>query len=149
MPKSSKKHPLQKLHVKLLKSSVKHVDEALEKPRSVNRYEIRGGLGFEGRLYIAPPSQSPPTWLAFVQTGIDETLRELTNRSNAAVLVIRRNKRIFAFTFGHGRHLIRSSALVPDFGLKTALNALQYDSLRSMDSFIHYRRTNRTYKSTG
>lgn len=132
----AKDFPLQKLHVRLLKPSVRRVDEALENSQKVNRYEIRSGLGFDGRLYIAPPKQKSPSWFTFVKTGIVEQIRELTNRSNAAILVIRRNNRIFAFTFGHGRHLIRPSALVADFGLKTALNALQYDSLLSLDSFV-------------
>ncbi len=130
-----KEKPLQRLHVQLLKSGVQRIDEVLEDGVDVNRYEIRGDFNFDGRLYVAPPNQTPPSWLTFVQTGIRGQLQELTNRTNAAVLVLRRKTRIFAFTFGHGRHLLRASALVPDFGLKTALNALQHDSLRSLDSF--------------
>ncbi len=128
--------PLQKLHVRLLKPSVKRVDQALEDTRSVNRYEFRGGFDFDGRLYVALPNQASPPWLAFVQTGIREKLQELTNRTNAAVLVIRHGDRVFAFTFGHGRYLLKSSVLVPDFGLKTVLNAVQHNSLRSLDSFV-------------
>jgi uncharacterized protein (TIGR04141 family) len=127
--------PLQRLHVRLLKPDISRVDAALEDPRGLNSYEIRDGLGFSGRLYVAPPNQAPPPWLEFVQTGIVQRLQELTNRTNAAVLLARRGQRIFAFTFGHGRHLLRTAALVPDFGLKAALNGLQHDSLRSVDSF--------------
>ncbi len=127
--------PLQKLHVRLLKSSVRRVDAAIDDARSLNTYELKSGLGFEGRLYVAPPKQGPPDWLRFVQTGIEDELEEITNRSNAAVLVIRRKTRIFAFTFGHGGHRLRADVLEPDFGLKTALNGLRHDSLRSLDSF--------------
>jgi uncharacterized protein (TIGR04141 family) len=70
-----------------------------------------------------------------VDTGIEGELKEITNRTNAAVLLIRRNRRVFAFTFGHGRHLLSEKALLPDFGLKAALNTLRHDSLRSVDSF--------------
>lgn len=127
--------PIQKFHVRLLKKDVNQVDNALEDGKSVRRYQLKHGLGFNGALYIAPPNQSPPPWLEFVQTGTRETLRELSNRSNAAVLLIRRRGRIFAFTFGHGRHLIKQSVFEPDFGLRTALNGLQHDSLRSLDTF--------------
>lgn len=127
--------PLQKLHVRLLKSSCRRVDAAVENKKSLNSYELKSGLGFEGRLYVSPPNQGPPTWLKFVQTGIEDQLKEITNRTNAAVLVIRRKARILAFTFGHGRHLLDENALEPDFGLKAALNALRHDSLRSIDSF--------------
>lgn len=133
MPESTP--PLQNLHVKLLKPSVVSFDTAIESPKSLAQYTLRKGLGFTGRLYIAKPSQSPPKWLEFVQTGVPEQLRELTNRTNAAVLLIKHAKRIFAFTFGHGRHLIQEQFTVPDFGLKTSLNALKHDSLRSLDTF--------------
>lgn len=127
--------PLQPLHVRLLKSSVRRVDAALEDKQPLRSYELKSGLGFNGRLFVSPPNQAPPKWLRFVETGTKDELREMTNRTNAAVLVIRRRRRIFAFTFGHGRHLLREGALEPDFGLKAALNALRPDSLRSIDSF--------------
>jgi uncharacterized protein (TIGR04141 family) len=127
--------PLQKLHVTLLKPTAKGLDEAIEDPTSLAQYTLKKGLPFSGRLYVARPSQSPPAWLAFVQTGVTDQLRELLNRTNAAVLLLRDSSRIFAFTFGHGRHLLKDEAAVPDFGIKTSLNALKHDSLRSMDTF--------------
>jgi uncharacterized protein (TIGR04141 family) len=127
--------PLQKLHARLLKGSVRRADAALEGRQSLNSYKLKSGLGFDGILYVSPPNQGPPNWLKFVRTGIEEELKEITNRTNAAVLVIRRKKRIFAFTFGHGRHLLKEGALEPDFGLKAALNGLRHDYLRSIDSF--------------
>lgn len=127
--------PLQKLRVRLVKSSVRRVDAVLEDAGSLNSYELRSGLGFDGRLYVAPPAQGPPDWLRFVETGIRDELKEITNRTNAAVLVIRRKKRILALTFGHGWRLLREDMLEPDFGLKTALNGLRHDGLRSLDSF--------------
>lgn len=40
-----------------------------------------------------------------------------------------------AFTFGYGRFLIDTKYFVYDFGIKTALNTLKHDSLRSVDLF--------------
>jgi uncharacterized protein (TIGR04141 family) len=127
--------PLQHLHVKLLKAAVVDFDTAVENPASLTRYTLRRGLRFTGRLYVAKPSKSPPPWLEFVQTGVPEELRELTNSTNAAVLLVKCADRIFALTFGHGRHLLQEEFTVPDFGLKTSLNALKHDSLRSLDTF--------------
>ena len=126
---------LQKLHVRLLKPAFHASDAALEDTISLSVYDFRSGLGFSGRLYVSPPNQGPPRWLKFVNTGIEGKLKEITNRTNAAVLLVKRNKRVFAITFGHGRHLLNEKALEPDFGLKGALNALRHDSLRSIDSF--------------
>jgi uncharacterized protein (TIGR04141 family) len=127
--------PLQKLHVRLLKASVRRVDHALEDADELTWYDLKAGLGFDGRLYVAPPKQGPPAWLRFVQTGIQGRLAEVTNRTNAAVLLIRRARRIFAFTFGYGWRFLREDLLEPDFGLKAALNGVQHDSLQSLDSF--------------
>ena len=49
--------------------------------------------------------------------------------------MIKRKNRIFAFTFGHGWHFLKEEKLVHNFGFRAALNALQYDSIRSLDSF--------------
>jgi len=132
---ATKQPPLQKLHVKLLKPTIKGLDRAIERPTDLAQYRLKKSLTITGRLYVARPSQSPPKWLAFVQTGVQEHLRELLNRTNAAVLLVRHSSRVFAFTFGHGRHLLKDEFTVPDFGLKTSLNALKPDSLRSMDTF--------------
>lgn len=130
-----KDKPLQTLHIRLIKPTVRRIDEVLDDDANATSYEIRRGFDFSGKLYVEEPGQAMPPWLTFVQTGIRAQLPEMTNRTNAAVLVIQKGERIFAFTFGHGRYLLRPSILVPDFGLKTALNALQHDSLRSLDSF--------------
>jgi uncharacterized protein (TIGR04141 family) len=126
---------LQKLHVRLLKMGFHKPELALEDTRKLSVYDLREGLGFTGRLYVSPPNQGPPRWLKFVNTGVEGEVKELTNRTNAAVLLIHRNKRAFAITFGHGRHLLNEAALESDFGLKAALNSLRHDSLRSVDSF--------------
>ncbi|WP_168409232.1 TIGR04141 family sporadically distributed protein, partial [Erwinia amylovora] len=40
-----------------------------------------------------------------------------------------------AITFGYGRSLLEQSYFVSDFGIKSALNMLKPDSLRSVDTF--------------
>ncbi len=62
--------PLQRLHVRLLKRDITRIDHALDDPQDLHRYELKGGLGFDGRLYLSPPNQGPPPWLEFVQTGL-------------------------------------------------------------------------------
>jgi uncharacterized protein (TIGR04141 family) len=126
---------LQKLHVRLLKPTFHACDAALEDTASLSVYDFRSGLGFSGRLYVSIPNQGPPRWVKFVNTGIEGKLKEITNQTKAAVLLVKRNKRVFAITFGHGRHLLNEKALEPDFGLKGALNALRPYSLRSIESF--------------
>jgi len=125
---------LQKLHIRLVKPSVHRMDQALENASTLQKFQLRRGFPFEGRLYLAPPAQGAPRWLEFVETGIEGPIGRLTNRTNAAVLMIRVVERVFAITFGFGRHQLRESLLVPDFGLRTALNSLAHSSLRSLDT---------------
>lgn len=58
---------------------------------------------------------------------------ELVNRSSSAVLLIRIDGNVLAFTFGYGRFLLNTWRFEQDFGLKTALNTLDHQSLRSID----------------
>lgn len=132
------KPPLQKLHVRLLKEDARQMGEALDLEDGVKlkEYKLKSSLNFSGKLYVSVPKQSVPRWFAFVETGTEGELDDLKNRTNAAVLMIKRSARIFALTFGHGRHLIKQSAIVSDFGLKVALNGLEHNNLRSLDSVV-------------
>lgn len=127
-----KSPPLVTLRVQLMKADVREFEDALEeRPRT--EYRLVKELDFDGRLYIAEPSGRIPEWFEFVQAGIDQDLPDLATRSTAAVLLIRCQERVFAYTFGYGRHHIRSVAVEPDFGLITTLNALEPTSIRSVD----------------
>lgn len=59
----------------------------------------------------------------------------MTNKSSSAVLLVRDQDTIIAFTFGYGRSLIDTKYFVQDFGIKTALNTLKHDSLRSVELY--------------
>jgi uncharacterized protein (TIGR04141 family) len=127
-------HPIQKLHIRLIKPIITNFEDTLEEPDKLQSFDLMQGFPFEGRLYLAKPIIGSPPWLEFVQTGIEDTIRRLTNRSNAAILFIRSVHHIFAITFGFGRHQLRENVLIPDFGIRTALNSVEHSSLRSMDS---------------
>lgn len=126
--------PIQRLQVRLARPSVKRFDDLLAPTASTDTYPMKRGLGLAGVVHVAKPSQSPPDWVKFVRTAIEDQLASLTNRSNGALLLLRVDKRIFAFAFGQGRHLIKDELLVPDFGLITALNGLDASTLRGIDA---------------
>jgi uncharacterized protein (TIGR04141 family) len=128
--------PLQRLHVMMLKPSVSKIDEALRKTKGLQRFEISGGMNFSGALFVARPSQATPPWLQFVQTGVIGDIGMLKNRTNSSVLLVAKDASVFAMTFGHGRYLLNQDQIVEDFGLRVALNGLQKDSLRSIDSLL-------------
>ncbi|MGD8119469.1 TIGR04141 family sporadically distributed protein [Vibrio sp. TRT 2004] len=110
-------------------------DDYLKGSSQVNAYEIDGKHEIEGKLFVKIPTEKKPKWSVFTEDITGVTLDELSNRSSSAVLIIKTAKATMAFTFGYGRFLIDTKYFVHDFGIKTALNTLNHDSLRSVDLF--------------
>lgn len=101
----------------------------------VNAYELDTKHELEGKLFVKIPTEKKPKWSGFTESITGAPLDELANRSSSAVLIIKTAKATMAFTFGYGRFLIDTKHFVHDFGIKTALNTLNHDSLRSVDLF--------------
>lgn len=101
----------------------------------VNSYELDSEYELEGKLFVKIPTEKKPKWSVFTEDITGISLDELANRSSSAVLIIKTPKATIAFTFGYGRFLIDTKYFVQDFGIKTALNTLDHDSLRSVDLF--------------
>ncbi|MAD70475.1 MAG: hypothetical protein CL538_08250 [Alcanivorax sp.] len=99
----------------------------------VNAYDLDKNYGLEGKLFVKVPEEKKPKWSSFAESITGVPLNELANRSSAAVLIIKTATSTMAFTFGYGRFLVDAKYFVHDFGIKTALNTLNHDSLRSID----------------
>jgi uncharacterized protein (TIGR04141 family) len=115
-------------------ASLKTVDY-LEGSSQVNAYEIDSKHDLDGKLFVKIPTEKKPKWSSFTENIAGVSLDELANRSSSAVLIIKTAMATMAFTFGYGRFLIDTKYFVHDFGIKTALNTLNHDSLRSVDLF--------------
>lgn len=95
--------------------------------------EISEQHGFEGILYIKITQEKRPHWASLADAIVDREIDQLSNKSSSAVLLIRVNSKVLAFTFGYGRFLLNPGYFEQDFGLKTALNTLNHQSLRSVE----------------
>lgn len=84
---------------------------------------------------MRPPLTTTPRWLSFVESGVDAPLDRLNNKHSDALLFITVDDRIFVFAFGFGRALLSDDACEADFGLRTAINSIDADSLHSIDTF--------------
>ncbi|CAI1529025.1 TPA: TIGR04141 family sporadically distributed protein [Serratia fonticola] len=107
----------------------------LKESSQVNTYKLDKKHDIKGMLFVKIPEEKNPIWKEFTESVVGSTLDELANRSSSAVLIIKTKKATIAFTFGYGRFLIDTKYFVHDFGIKTALNTLNHDSLRSVDLF--------------
>jgi len=134
---SDEKKPYLFLNSFLVKDEYKdlNVSEFLKSTAQVSSYDIDTQHELEGRLFVKNSAEKKPKWATFAEevTGVD--LDELSNRSSSALLIIKTPENTMAFTFGYGRFLLDTKYFVHDFGIKTALNTLKHDSLRSVDLF--------------
>ena len=74
---------------------------------------------------------------------------ELENKSTDIIVLNEINNKKFIITHGHGRFLINPLAIVYDFGLKTALNVIDENKIKSADLFTPSEIALRTRKQSG
>ncbi|EGQ8047864.1 hypothetical protein HAR85_004706 [Vibrio parahaemolyticus] len=131
----SGKVPYQHLNVFLVKDEYKALPlhKFLKANANFNTYELKQSLDISGKFFVREQSDSKPKWTKFAESLTGTTIEELYNRTSSAVLVVKSTNATMAFTFGYGRHMLDTSYFVSDFGIKTALNTLNHDSLRSVD----------------
>jgi uncharacterized protein (TIGR04141 family) len=85
-------------------------------------------------LFVSSTPPHPPTWLWFLNPHVTGDLTGLYAASSSAVLFVEASGRVFAVTFGQGRHLLNGEAFESDFGLKVVLNTVAPDQLKSVDA---------------
>ena len=118
--------PTQSLTIYLLKASVKNFSDALC-PNSCSDYVVGPGT-----LFVQNSYPKPPSWSSYFKKYLDPSqLGKVTTSS--AVLLLETKNRIFAITFGHGRHLLLPDLLEDRFGLLVALNSIGENNIRSLD----------------
>lgn len=123
----------QALTVLLLKPGVKSFREALRAPDLLKRAALKTPAPYEGEFWYLQREPRSASWTEFVQPVLEESLGNLQVSSVSAVLFVKSGGRIFAFTFGYGRNLLRADCHERDFGLKVALNRIHPERLKSVD----------------
>ncbi len=118
----------------LLKEEVRLYEDALDPEANVTAYPLAEGLAFEGHLYLGPQRTAPPSWVPLMNPHLQRPIERALSAGISAVLLLKYENRIFAFTFGHGKSLLRPFSWVSDFGLKVTLNRIDPSRLRSVDS---------------
>ena len=120
------------LTIYLAKEDFPAADQVL-KPNAA-RFEISVALNGQqlGSLFLMRTKSKPPPWAGFFHKIVDPEQIGF-NKSTGALLTIRDQDRLFLLTFGQGRHLIRPGCIETNFGLRSALNLLQPESIRSID----------------
>lgn len=105
-------------------------------PARVDIHELRFRDRIDARLYLVKAESKKPDWLTFLRDGFGEDIDLPEGANNRALLLVRLAGKDgapshFAFTFGHGRFLLRSGSWQRNFGLRVALNAIYEGDDRS------------------
>lgn len=125
---------LQRLTIFLLKQGTSWA-EAIRERDDMEEFVVPVLDDSRASLFIAEREPRPPWWAEYLDTHVDEELPEhLFNSSTSAALLLEAAHRLFAVTFGHGRHLIELQHVEQDFGLKVVLNTVAPDQLKSLDA---------------
>lgn len=123
-----------KLSVFLIKESVTKFVNVLKKNyKDYNEYSIKQQVGYQGLIIVGRTRSNISGWQSLLQEGTDIKLESLENSSNRAVLFFKIKGRIFAITFGYGKHILNEELIEREFGLRTALNLMDSEKFISID----------------
>lgn len=122
-----------KVIIKLIKREVPG-DQIVKDERKIHSEEING----VGTFYYKISHSTKPEWVEQFFNGKLRCREKFKVATAAGVLLVTRHyegdgDRTFAITFGSGRYLLCDNVTEERFGLKIALNSIEYKSLRSMD----------------
>lgn len=122
-----------RLSVFLFKDDCSGLKDALKDDSSLVKYSIKGFSASEMVLYVKGSNSFLPKWLSFFDGFLNQKIENVFNSSSSAVLLVKHDKRVFAFTFGYGRGFLNLNLVEDNFGLKVALNSIDADKIRSVD----------------
>lgn len=128
----ARKRPLVRLTLSLLREGIQDPEQALDDKRRLRSATASSSSLSSAVLYYHAPRAQPVGWLKFVQPAFAE-LPALRAQHASAVLFFKCGKRLFAATFGYGHALLHGTAVESNFGIRTALNLCDPDTLRSID----------------
>lgn len=118
----------------LLRGGIDEFEDALDSEKLDVADEIATVDGLDGYFVFLRPRESTPSWVNFVQPILTEKLERIRSTSASALLLLRTSGRIFAVTFGFGRTLLDLSKVEYQFGLRVALNIIDPQQIRSLDT---------------
>ena len=117
------------LSIFLIKEKYTVFEEILDENYPVEKLYVKKNINLDSVAFIGENKTNKPGWNMLLENLLIDYDSQIT-KSTRAVLFIRRQGRIFAFTFGFGRHLIDEEAYVRNFGLKVILNNAKRNSIK-------------------
>lgn len=121
-----------KLSISLIKTSITKLGDIVKEDEC--KHINLAGIG---DFYYNNSRSKVPDWLGNFFLGRLGEAPCLKTSFVQAILIIKRKyqeeSRFFAIAFGYGRNLLVPGSIEPRFGLRTALNSIDFKQLRSVD----------------
>jgi len=133
VPRQKEKPRVEPLTVFLVRAGVTDPDRILEDRRSLKHIEIRNAKGFLGSLYVQESFVNQPRWVRFFAKAVNPRDIPAKTSGSAALLLIQSKKQVYALSFGHGKNLLAPGIVDERFGLRTVLNSINPERIRSID----------------
>ena len=129
-----------KLNVYLLKDGYTLGDPIIADGK-MTETEVDVANAGPGLLYVTQAKPHPPDWAWFLTPVDEEAIGALRVASVSVVLIVPADNRYFAACFGHGYAHVDKRFVEARFGLRTCLNAIDPETIRTLDK--------RTFDSLG
>ncbi len=120
------------LTVLMLKTHINDADSGIKDAGSVESVDVTLGTS-NGKLYFKQNPSHAPSWVKLFEPMLGGVLNDLFNSGTSAVLIVSEGNRYFAMTFGYGKSLLLADCYEENFGLRTVLNSVDPEKLRSVD----------------
>ena len=143
-----KKLPVQRLSIWRFKKTAK-LDQVVRDDLTNVKSTAATVGDHAAAVYTRQAPQKTAPWQPFVEQAIGKKIANLQTQSASAVLALEIDGRVYALTFGHARNWLNRSGIERRFGMMATLNAVDEDSLRSVDKeeFETIQRKTRTQTS--
>jgi uncharacterized protein (TIGR04141 family) len=123
---------IESLAILLAKEGLNRPEDTIKSPTNLMTFALHDADGPLGTLYVERRTATPPRWADFFASQIDRSHLGSVSTSSA-VLHVAVDGRVMLLTFGQGRHLLKAGCCEEKFGIRTALNSIGAESLRSID----------------
>jgi uncharacterized protein (TIGR04141 family) len=110
------------------------IPEEKKGPTEFQPVPLREGFAAKDDLscWMKKNEPRPTDWSAWLEEGFDFSGKRPESQSCGCVVLIKSEERVFAASFGTGRHAIPEELVECDFGLTVALNEVNPKQLRSL-----------------
>lgn len=122
----------QTLSIFLIKEDLRSSNDIIRSNSTIKEHQVEYGGDLLGQLFIQKRHPKPPRWACFFEGCID--VSKIGNvATTSAVLLVENDGRMFAITFGLGRHLLKTDCWEERFGLRVTLNCIDENKVRCID----------------